>query len=31
MSTHRSFDKNNCMYFIIKEEYVFDKYNGIWE
>ena len=31
MSTHRSFDKNNCMYFMTKEEKVFDKHNEIWE
>ena len=29
MSTYRSFDKNNCMYFTIKEENVFDKYSEI--
>ena len=31
MSTYRSLDKNNCMYFLIKEAKVFDKYNEIWE
>ena len=31
MSTYRSFDKNDCMYFVIKEEKVFDKYNETWE
>ena len=31
LSIYRSFDKNNCMYFMIKEEKVFDKYNEIWE
>ena len=31
MSTYRSFDKNNCMYFMTKEEKVFDKHNEIWE
>ena len=24
-------DKNNCMYFVIKEEKVFRKYNEVWE
>ena len=26
-----TFDKNNCMYFMIKEEKCFDKYNELWE
>ena len=29
MSTYRSFDKNKCIYFLIKEEKVLDKYNKI--
>ena len=31
MGTYRSFDKNECIYFLIKEEKIFDKYNEIWE
>ena len=31
MSTYRIFDKNNCMYFMVKEEKFFDKYNEISE
>ena len=31
MGTYKSFDKNKCMYFLKKEEKVFDKYNEIWE
>ena len=31
MSTYRSFDKNNCMHFMIKEDKVFDECNEIWE
>ena len=31
MSPYGSFDKNNCMYFMIKEEKGFDKYNEIWQ
>ena len=31
MSTNRSFDKNNCMYFMINKKKLFDKYNEIWE
>ena len=27
----RSFDKTKCMYLLIKEEKVFDKYNETWE
>ena len=27
MGTYRSFVKNNCMYFMIKEENILDKYN----
>ena len=30
MGTYRSFDKNDCMYFMIKEEKVFIEYNNIW-
>ena len=29
MSTYGSFDKNNCIYFMIKEEKVFGKCNEI--
>ena len=31
MSPYGSFEKNNCMYFMIKEEKSFDKYNEIWQ
>ena len=31
MSTYKSFDENYCMYFMIKEENFFDKYNETWE
>ena len=32
MSAYRiDFDENECMYFMIKEENVFDKYMNIWE
>ena len=31
MSTYKSFDKNNCKYFMIKEEKVLDNYNEIWK
>ena len=31
MGTYKSFDKNKCTYFLIKEEKVFDKCNEIWE
>ena len=27
----RSFDKNNCVYFDINEENIFDKHNEIWK
>ena len=30
MDTYKSFDKNKCIYFLIKEEKVFDKYKEIW-
>ena len=30
MSTSRSFDNNNFMYFLINEEKIFDKYSEIW-
>ena len=29
MSTYESFEKNNYMYFMIKEDKFFDKYNEI--
>ena len=31
MGTYRSFDRIRRMYFLIKEENVFDKCNEIWE
>ena len=31
MSAYRSFDKNNSMYLMIKEEKIFSKYNEIQE
>ena len=31
MSTYRSFDKNNCMYFMIKEEKFLINIIKIWE
>ena len=31
MSAYRSFDKNNSMYLMIKEEKIFAKYNDIQE
>ena len=31
MSVYRSFDKNNSMYFMIKEKKIFAKYNEIQE
>ena len=31
MSRCRSFGKSNCVYFMIKGEKVFNKYNEIWE
>ena len=27
----RDFDKTKCMYFLIKDENLFDEYNEIWE
>ena len=32
MSIHRKdFDKTKCMYFLIKDDFFFGKYNEIWE
>ena len=31
MGTYRSFNKNKCMHFLMKEEKHFDKYNEIWK
>ena len=27
----RDFDKTNCRYFLIKDEKLLEKYNGIWK